>query len=169
MQPCSQPRYGLTLASNPTSGLSLVLMIESEWSLKNCVWGAGSSGSFQSGLRSREIISKRFGGFSAAPRVRGVGALSCIFARPDAEESLIPGRQSMPCQCRLSQRIFNKAYEAYHPQLPEFAAAAIRILCGKGTVLNRWPTELHSVRRNGRAETWRGSAPGAISISPWPP
>src|SRR6266704_6254527 len=89
MQPCSHPRYGLTLASNPTSGLSLVLMMESEWSLKNCVCGAGSSGSFHSASRSREIFSKRFGGFSAAPRARIVGALGCMLVSPAVEVLLM--------------------------------------------------------------------------------
>ena len=37
MQPCSQPRYGLRLAENGTSGLSLVEMTLREWSRKNSV------------------------------------------------------------------------------------------------------------------------------------
>ena len=71
MQPCSQPRYGLTLVSKPMSGLSLWAMMLWEWSRRNCVPGAASSSGFHSESRSSEIVSKRFCGLLAAPRERG--------------------------------------------------------------------------------------------------
>src|ERR1700680_2058703 len=47
MQPCSQPRYGFTLVSNPTSGLLLREMIVFELSRKYCVARRGRSSGTQ--------------------------------------------------------------------------------------------------------------------------
>ena len=53
------------LASKPTSGLSLWVMIVLEVSFKNWVLGKASSSGFQSTSRSKWIFSNRFGGFAA--------------------------------------------------------------------------------------------------------
>src|SRR5260370_18687683 len=56
------------LASKPTSGLSLVAMIERDESLKNCVAGAALSCSPASGSGSYARRSNRLVGLSEAPR-----------------------------------------------------------------------------------------------------
>src|SRR5262249_502164 len=73
------------LASNPTSGLSLVVMIEREESRNSCVDGPGrwerSSDGSLSRLYSCQLFSKRFGGLSLAPRPR-MGGNSSSIAEP---------------------------------------------------------------------------------------
>src|SRR6266478_8410815 len=76
MQPCSQPRYGFTLVSNPTSGLLLRVMIVFVPSRKNCVGRRGRSSSSRSpsttstSLRSTCTFSKRLAGLHDAPLPR---------------------------------------------------------------------------------------------------
>src|SRR3954468_18216148 len=90
MQPCSQPRYGLRLVSNPTSGLSFRAMIVFVRSRKNCVSRLGFSSSSlvgsiwttSSSPRSTWSFSNRFAGFQEALRPwiagRGGGASSTM-------------------------------------------------------------------------------------------
>lgn len=73
MQPCSQPRYGLIEAENPTSGLSLRVMITFAFSGETVVvsWaGASSSGVQPSSKLSRSWLSKRPLALERAPRPR---------------------------------------------------------------------------------------------------
>src|SRR5204862_6017011 len=90
MQPCSQPRYGLRLVSNPTSGLSFRAMIVFVRSRKNCVLRRGLASSSLVGSiwttsaspRSTCSFSNRFAGFQEALRPwiagEGGGASSTI-------------------------------------------------------------------------------------------
>src|SRR5438067_3043891 len=90
MQPCSQPRYGFTLVSNPTSGLSFRAMIVFVWSRKNCVSRRGLSSSSLVGSiwttsaspKSTCSFSNRFAGSQEALRPwiagEGGGASSTI-------------------------------------------------------------------------------------------
>src|SRR6266576_426171 len=76
MHPCSQPRYGLTLVSNPTSGLSFRAMIVFVRSRKNWVSRRGFASSSlvgsiwttSSSPRSTWSFSNRFAGFHEALR-----------------------------------------------------------------------------------------------------
>src|SRR5258705_6509737 len=71
MQPRSQPRYGLILASIPTSGLWFVVMTLLARSRKNRV--GTDPGGPSSGSASISSGTKRLGGFLPAPRPRGAG------------------------------------------------------------------------------------------------
>src|SRR5438309_5746519 len=78
MQPCSQPRYGFTLVSNPTSGLLLRVMMLREPSRKYCVTGRDrsswvrSTSTTSTSVRSTWSFSKRLAGLQDAPRPRMV-------------------------------------------------------------------------------------------------
>ena len=61
------------LKSNPTSGLVLRAMIDLVESLKNWVFGSGSSTSVD-GSRSIVMRSKRLAGLGVTPRPRSVGS-----------------------------------------------------------------------------------------------
>src|SRR5437660_9832096 len=73
MQPCSQPRYGFKLVSNPTSGLLLRVLIDFVPSRKYCVACRGRSSSLGSisttslSVRSTWSLSKRLAGLQDAP------------------------------------------------------------------------------------------------------
>src|SRR3954462_6915533 len=64
------------LASKPTSGLSLYVMMERVVSLRNTVSGEGSSGSSHSET-AYEVCSNRLPGFPAAPRPRTGKLFDC--------------------------------------------------------------------------------------------
>jgi hypothetical protein len=77
MQPCSQPRYGFKLVSNPTSGLVFRVMIVRVPSRKYCVGrrrGAssesGSTSTTSGSVKSTCSFSNRFAGLHDAPRPR---------------------------------------------------------------------------------------------------
>src|SRR6266516_1217067 len=92
MQPCSQPRYGFTLVSNPTSGLLLRLMIVFEPSQKYwvarpgrspgpsllCEGGSspGSTSTVSTSLTSTCSFSNRLAGLQDAPLPR-IGSELC--------------------------------------------------------------------------------------------
>ena len=68
------------LASNPTSGLSLVEIIDFDVSAKNRVCGAGFSSLVPAGSGTRSMDSKRFLGLLCDPRPRaGDGDLTRVY------------------------------------------------------------------------------------------
>src|SRR5215467_15233431 len=94
MQPCSQPRYGLTLVEKPTSGLSLCAIIDFDKSRRNSVFGEISSGP-ASGSRLKTSLKKRFAGLEIAPRPRiGSGLLVEDIAKTNLHKTCKSTNQS---------------------------------------------------------------------------